>query len=338
MGDHQVPAERRVQIQQLEGKVRQHSWTDPVLLRLRSGRRCGEIPGPESNLIPSDQPVDQLIRQPANQRVRQCADQHASQHPQQSATTAAIDQTQSARQPAQSLEHIIRDSSTAKVDCISSHPHQNQTLPWAKYGTHAPPISDALGNESSRGTCSAAVTEAAFEVAVRDVSAAMQESVRVRCHCIDSRPQPAPPPAEMHSSPVDISQGTAMPTLLSTGRSIDKGSVEGISKGIEHDIGLSASEGIAQLQLRPSPVLVLLSGGVDSTLIAALAHGVLPKGAPIDLASVCFDGGRSPDRLAARDALEELHAYAPCRYLPPLAQASHLPLPEGQPHLYEAIH
>ncbi len=40
----------------------------------------------------------------------------------------------------------------------------------------------------------------------------------------------------------------------------------------------------------------------------------LPPGVPIDLASVCFAAGTSPDRAAALDALEELAAYAPERY------------------------
>jgi hypothetical protein len=35
--------------------------------------------------------------------------------------------------------------------------------------------------------------------------------------------------------------------------------------------------------------------------------------APIDLATVCFNGGASPDRIAAHDALSELWAYAPDR-------------------------
>ncbi|KAK9835136.1 hypothetical protein WJX81_000522 [Elliptochloris bilobata] len=56
-----------------------------------------------------------------------------------------------------------------------------------------------------------------------------------------------------------------------------------------------------------------LQPGLYSFEAGALAHKALPAGAPIDLACVCFDGGRSPDRLAAIDALSELAAVAPGR-------------------------
>lgn len=65
--------------------------------------------------------------------------------------------------------------------------------------------------------------------------------------------------------------------------------------------------------LPPAPVMVLFSGGADSTLLAALAHDALPEGVPIDLACICFDAGASPDRQSALDALRELQAFAPTR-------------------------
>jgi len=60
-------------------------------------------------------------------------------------------------------------------------------------------------------------------------------------------------------------------------------------------------------------VLVLFSGGLDSALLAALAHRHVPADQPIDLATVCFAEGASADREAAHAALAELRAFAPLR-------------------------
>lgn len=60
-------------------------------------------------------------------------------------------------------------------------------------------------------------------------------------------------------------------------------------------------------------VVVLFSGGLDSALLAALAHRHVPADEPIDLATVCFAGGASADRLAAHTAIAELRAWAPSR-------------------------
>ncbi|MEW5303034.1 MAG: hypothetical protein WDW36_005766 [Sanguina aurantia] len=62
--------------------------------------------------------------------------------------------------------------------------------------------------------------------------------------------------------------------------------------------------------LPAAPVLLLFSGGVDSMLLAALMHRCLPPHVPIDLANICFDGGRSPDRLQGLAGLEELSRMA----------------------------
>jgi hypothetical protein len=58
---------------------------------------------------------------------------------------------------------------------------------------------------------------------------------------------------------------------------------------------------------------VLFSGGVDSMLLAALAHRHVPPGRAVDLINVCFDGGNSPDRAAALDGVAELEALFPSR-------------------------
>ena len=67
-----------------------------------------------------------------------------------------------------------------------------------------------------------------------------------------------------------------------------------------------------------SEVAVLFSGGLDSVVLARLAHDALPADATIDLINVAFgerrgDAEKAPDRLAARSALRELRTACPSR-------------------------
>ncbi|KAJ1490751.1 asparagine synthase-domain-containing protein [Baffinella frigidus] len=52
----------------------------------------------------------------------------------------------------------------------------------------------------------------------------------------------------------------------------------------------------------------MFSGGLDSTVLAALAHRHVPAGEAIDLINVCFDPREAPDRYTGVEALRELRA------------------------------
>ncbi|KPI90699.1 hypothetical protein ABL78_0135 [Leptomonas seymouri] len=59
---------------------------------------------------------------------------------------------------------------------------------------------------------------------------------------------------------------------------------------------------------RRRPLCILFSGGIDCTVIAALAHYILPVETPIELVNVAFGGSpeEAPDRVAAFRSMEEL--------------------------------
>ncbi|GBF97063.1 hypothetical protein Rsub_09536 [Raphidocelis subcapitata] len=136
----------------------------------------------------------------------------------------------------------------------------------------------AASGEPEQAAAAAAAAEALRSAAAR-VLEALRASVRARCGAIDRA--------------ADGGDGS-------------DGGRDGSSSGPPGPPG-------PPTLLPAAPVMVLFSGGVDSTLLAALAHAALPPGAPVDLVNVCFDSGASPDRLAARDALAELAAAAPGR-------------------------
>ncbi|CEM13916.1 unnamed protein product [Vitrella brassicaformis CCMP3155] len=56
---------------------------------------------------------------------------------------------------------------------------------------------------------------------------------------------------------------------------------------------------------------VLFSGGLDSTVLAAMAATVLDVDTPIELLNVCFDPNEAPDRLTALASYEELMGLFP---------------------------
>lgn len=61
-------------------------------------------------------------------------------------------------------------------------------------------------------------------------------------------------------------------------------------------------------------VAIMYSGGIDSQLLAALAHRYVPPDEPIDLLNVCFaPTHNSPDRLGALRGVRELAAAFPSR-------------------------
>ena len=99
------------------------------------------------------------------------------------------------------------------------------------------------------------------------------------------------------------------------------GFVAALAAAVERRVALSVADPLAPRGNGTSDVPsdgrafigVLFSGGVDSMLLAALAHRHVPPGRAVDLINVCFDGGSSPDRAAALDGAAELQALFPAR-------------------------
>ncbi|GLI65455.1 hypothetical protein VaNZ11_008836 [Volvox africanus] len=187
-----------------------------------------------------------------------------------------------------------------------------------------------------------------YEELVHGLLSALLTAMRVRCARIETRsPHPSaayaaaltalsgavasstaspPQPSWRRDNPLDFSlvpteeppaQRDAVASVCGGNGGSDSGPwLTGHGKGAcAADLDSSPGEAsgpidqrLGGMTSRDAPIMILFSGGVDSVLLAALAHRVLPLDVPIDLCNVCFGGGGgpSPDREAARDALEEL--------------------------------
>ena len=95
------------------------------------------------------------------------------------------------------------------------------------------------------------------------------------------------------------------------------GFVAALAAAVERRVALSvvdvARDAEEEQEKDAAFIGILFSGGVDSMLLAALAHRHAPPGRAVDLINVCFDSGRSPDRAAALDGVAELEALFPAR-------------------------
>lgn len=66
---------------------------------------------------------------------------------------------------------------------------------------------------------------------------------------------------------------------------------------------------------KPPSVQVMFSGGIDSTILAAILCDILHPSIDLDLVNVSFDASRSPDRISSLFAISDLRAQHPKRII-----------------------
>lgn len=202
--------------------------------------------------------------------------------------------TGGATSPRKLLARLVRHEwaheSVRQLAAFQRAPELVEPRPEAEVAAAVADSMDAAAGAAA-ATELAADEQQAFEATADSVVAALRDAVAVRCRCIEQHQQ-----NEQQVGSI-AAPAAAPPRPPSQGGGCERA---------------RSAAGVLPL-LPPAPLLLLFSGGVDSTLLAALAHEALPPGLPIDLASVCFDAGRSPDRQSALDALAELRRLAPGR-------------------------
>lgn len=301
--------------------MQHHEWHDPLLCAIRDFHR------PQALITNPQPPPTATGAVPDTACLRAAGETQSSQE-----TSSELSFDKAVGQMLSSLARSV----AVRCQCIDQHPPHKQsvTAPAAVMSQSQPAVRTAdIGNDlsfaGSRNDDIADGTETELLQSAAVGLPAEQSQAEHQHQCSSSRsnlgahlqepmdtdgstqytpqlPQQAiifqqqlqlPPAASQSETALELPQTTQCPT---TGKQMNQSGAE-----------QAGSCKVADLP--PAPVLILFSGGVDSTLIAAMAHQALPVDVPIDLASVCFNGGKSADRLAAVNALEELADFAPAR-------------------------
>jgi hypothetical protein len=184
-------------------------------------------------------------------------------------------------------------------------------VPSSSAAAAAQQVDDGVQNEQQHGRQQQQQQPASQEEASQTVLQLLQAAVNTRCWTINTLQARHSLQAQQQQQQQEVPSLEQQLQQMQLHRPQQQ-----LQQGAEQQQQAAAHAALPpdlQDLLPPSPVLILFSGGVDSTFIAALAHLALPPEVPIDLSNVCFVGGASPDRLAAHSALLELAACAPQR-------------------------
>ncbi len=108
-------------------------------------------------------------------------------------------------------------------------------------------------------------------------------------------PTPSAPSLDLQSPSVTKLEHKLSDSLLIRVQNVPRHSTSGTDSG----------------QLRPSTIAILFSGGLDCTMLARLAHDLLPADEPIDLLNVAFENPRVI-AAAKRSNIDVLDPYSQC--------------------------